>query len=128
MKTKNPYAGLRWTARIVGTLLVLFTLFMAIGETVEGYQRAGKASLEALGILQIITFIFWFSGLAGLIWAWWKEGTGGLFSLICTAIFIILVEVNPEARFTPILLIFFLPSVLYILYWWLTKKSGQVNP
>ena len=129
MKTKNQYAGIRWTARVVGTLLVLFTLFMVIGEMIDGYHRNGKIDLETFNILQIITFIFWFLGLAGLILAWWKEGAGGNLSFICTVIFLILVKVNanvnPEARFTVILFIFLIPSVLFIIYWWLTKKAAR---
>jgi hypothetical protein len=123
MKTKNQFAGIRWIARVVGTLLVLFTLFMFIGEMMEGYHKNGK--IETFNSLQIITFIFWFLGLAGLILAWWKEGAGGIFSFICTVIFLILVKVNPEARFMAILFIFLIPSVLFILYWWLTKKTVQ---
>jgi len=126
MKTKSQYAGIRWIARVVGTLLVLFTLFMVIGEMIDKY---GKINLEAFNILQIITFIFWFLGLAGLILAWWKEGAGGIFSFICTVVFLILVKVNaivnPEARFTVILFIFLIPPVLFIIYWWLTKKTAQ---
>ncbi len=127
MKTKDPYAGILWTARVFGTLLVLVTLFIVIGEMIDGYHRNGK--LETFTILQITTFIFWFLGLAGLILAWWKEGAGGILSFICTVIFLILVIisaiVNPEARFTVILFIFLIPSFLYIIYWWLTKEAAQ---
>lgn len=129
MKTKHQYAGICWTARVVGTLLVLFTLFIVIGEMIDGYHRNGNIDLETFNILQIITFIFWFLGLAGLILAWWKEGAGGILSFICTVIFLILVKVNanvnPEARFTVILFIFLIPSVLFIIYWWLTKKTAR---
>ena len=129
MKTKNKYAGIRWIARVAGTLLVLFTLFIFIGEMIEGYHRNGKADPETFNILQIITFIFWFLGLAGLILAWWKEGTGGILSFICTVIFLILVKVNanvnPEARFMVILFIYLIPSVLFIIYWWLAKNTTQ---
>lgn len=129
MKTKNQYAGIRWTARVIGTLLVLFTLFMVIGEMIDGYHRNGKIDLVTFNILQIITFIFWFFGLAGMILAWWKEGAGGILSFICTVVFLILVKVNanvnPEARFTVILFIFLIPSVLFIIYWWLTKKAAR---
>lgn len=128
MKTKILYAGIRWTARIIGTLLVLFTLLFGIGEMLDGYHRTGKLSLDTLNSLQTITFIFWFFGLAGLIWALWKEGTGGIFSFVCMVIFIILVNANPEANFTYLLLIFLLPSVLYIIYWWLTRNSDDKAP
>ena len=127
MKTKDEYAAIRWTARIIGTLLVVFTLLIFIGEMIEGYHKKGK--IETFNILQIITFIFWFLGLAGLILAWWKEGTGGISSFICTVIFLILVKVNanvnPEASFSAILFIFLIPSALFIIYWWLTKRADQ---
>ncbi len=127
MKTKDPYAGILWTARVFGTVLVLFTLFIVIGEMIDGYHRNGK--LETFTILQIATFIFWFFGLAGLILAWWKEGAGGILSFVCTVIFIILViinaNVNPEARFTVVLFIFLIPSGLFIIYWRLTKETSQ---
>lgn len=125
MKTKKQYAILRWTARTIGTLLVVFTLFMATGEMLDGYHRTGRISFETFNGLEIVTFIFWFLGLAGLIWAWWKEGAGGFFSLICLVIFLILVKSNPEAHFASLLLVFLFPSVLYILYWRLTKKAGH---
>jgi hypothetical protein len=132
MKIKNEFAAIRWTARVFGTLLVLFTLFMFIGEMIDGYQRKGKIDFETFDFLQIMTFIFWFLGLAGMILAWWKEGTGGILSFISIVIFLILVKisanVNPDARFASILFIFLIPSVLFIIYWWLTKKTAQNDP
>jgi hypothetical protein len=131
MKKRNKYAGLRWTARIIGTLLVLFTIFIGTGEMMEGYHKHGKMFLETFSTLTIIEFILWFMGLAGLIWAWWKEGTGGFFSLICMVIFIILAMINPSSDLESVfvliiaLIIFLLPSVLFIIYWWLTQKSAQ---
>lgn len=128
VKTKPVWLGIiRWTARIIGGVIVLFTLFIFFGEMMEGYHKNGK--IETFNFLQIIIFIFWFLGLAGIIWAWWKEGTGGFFSFICTIIFLILVKVmanvNPDARFVNILFIFLIPSVLFIIYWWFTKKSDH---
>jgi hypothetical protein len=67
MRTKNQYAGILWTARVFGTLLVLFTLIMVIGEMLDGYHRNGKSDIQIFSFLQINTFIFWFLGLAELI-------------------------------------------------------------
>jgi len=125
MKTRDPYAILRWSARIIGTLLVFFTLFMFIGESLDSYRREGKASLEALNWIMIVTFFFWFLGMAGIIWAWWKEGPGGFLSFASTVVFLILIPLNSEAGFTPILFIYLLPSVLFILYWWLKRTSPK---
>lgn len=129
MEKLSRFAGIRWTARVIGTLLVVFTLIIGIGEMLEGSQNKGKT--ELYNSLQIITFVFWFLGLTGMIWAWWKERAGGIFSFICTVIFLTLVKVNasvnPEASFTPILFIFLIPSVLFIIYWWLTKKPKTLK-
>jgi len=125
MKMKSKYEGLRWTARIIGTLLVLFTIFIGTGEIMEGYHKSGKMFLETFSTLTIIEFILWFMGLAGLIWAWWNEANGGFFSLVCMVIFIILAMINPasEMEFAWVLSIFLIPSVLFIIYWWATRKS-----
>ncbi len=122
MKTKGKFAALKWTARIIGTSIVLITVLFFFGYLLEGYQNTHKISLTGFDTFQILTFILWFLGLAGLVLAWWKEGTGGFISFFFTAIFLILVGTNPGERFVPLLLVFLGPSLLYIIYWWLTKK------
>jgi hypothetical protein len=125
MKTKDPYAILRWSARILGAVIVFFTLFIAIGESIDSYRKNGSASLEALNWILIVTFFFWFLGMAGIIWAWWKEGPGGFLSLAATVIFLILVPLSPESTFSPVLLIYLLPSILFIMYWWMKRTSPK---
>jgi hypothetical protein len=122
MKTKDQFRGMRWTARILGTLLVVFTLFMAIGETIDDYNRTGKLSLDALDPIDYVTFFFWFLGLAGIIWALWREKTGGFLALISLFIFLILVTINTEATFSVILLIYLIPPILFVSHWWLTDR------
>ena len=56
-----------WTARILGTLIVVFTLIIGIGEILEGIN---KATSEPFDTLTIITFVIGGLGLAGLIF--WK--------------------------------------------------------
>ena len=63
--------------------------------------------------------------MAGIIWAWWNEGSGGFLSFAATVVFLILIPLNPEAQFTPVLLIFLLPSILFILYWWMKRTSPK---
>ena len=118
---------IRWTARIIGTLMVAFTLFIGIGEMLESYNKHGVSASDTFDILMIITFTFWGAGLAGLILALWKEGSGGIVSLVSFIIFISLVGINPkpDASFSNVLFIFLIPSVLYLCYWWLTRKSSN---
>lgn len=127
MKNTTTISIIRWTARIIGTLIVVFTLFIGIGEMLEGYNKHGAAASDTFDTLMIITFTFWGAGLAGLILALWKEGLGGIVSLLSFIIFIFLVGINPkpDVRFMSILFIFLIPSVLYIYCWWLTKKSSN---
>lgn len=125
MKTTITISIVRWTARIIGTLIVIFTLFIGIGEMLEDYNKPGSAAFDTFDTLMIITFTFWGAGLAGLILALWKEGLGGIVSLLSFIIFIFLVGINPkpDVRFMYSLFIFLIPSVLYIYCWWLTKKT-----
>jgi hypothetical protein len=120
-------AILRWTARIMGTLMVVFTLLIGIGEILEGYNKHSAAASNTFDTLMIITFIFWGIGLAGLILALWKEGLGGIVSLVSFIIFIFLVGINqkPDVTFSNVLFIFLLPSVLYLYYWWLIRRSSN---
>ncbi len=125
MASKNKSAKIiRWTARIIGISLVAFTLIFGIGSLLEEHHAPAS---ETFDTLMIITFTFWGVGLAGLIFALWKEGLGGIISLAGFIIFIFLAGINtkPDASFSIVLFIFLIPSVLYISYWWLTKKSSN---
>jgi hypothetical protein len=121
MKNKTLLSVVLWTARIVGTLIVVLTLFIGIGEMLEGQNKPGLG----LDNYTIITFVVWGIGLAGLLFAMWKPGIGGLISLLSFIVFNILVAVNPnpESTYTAVLLIFLLPSILFILVWWLKKQQ-----
>ena len=127
MKNTTSISIIRWTARIIGTLMVAFTLFIGIGEMLESYNKHGSAASDTFDTLMIITFTFWGAGLAGLILALWKEGLGGIVSLVSFIIFILLVGINPkpDVSFSNVLFIFLIPSVLYLCYWWLTRKSSN---
>ena len=127
MENKLSYKIIRWTARIIGTLVVAFTMFIVIGEMLESYKQIGQTFSDTFDPLMIITFIFWGAGLAGLILALWKEGLGGIVSLLCFIIFIILIGINPkpDVSFSNVLFMFLIPSVLYLCYWWLTRKSSN---
>ena len=125
MKTTTTISIIRWTARIVGTLLVLFTILIGVGQMLESYNRHGAAALDTFDTLMIITFVFWIAGLAGLILALWKEGLGGIGSLLSFIIFIFLLGINPKSNFIYGLFIYLIPSVLYVYCWWLTKKSSN---
>lgn len=133
MKTKDPYAILRWTARISGLLIVVFTLIFVIGSAFEDRNRhPGAPFLSGLTPLVLIIFCVWGLGLAGLILGWWKEKLGGFLSLSCFILVFILNLFNVQSpdrmgALVP-MLISGIPSVLFICYGWLTKKKQGFTP
>jgi hypothetical protein len=127
MKKSTVVNIIHWTASIIGTLMVAFTLFIGIGELFEGKNKPGPG----LDTYTIITFIVWGIGLGGLIYAIWKPRTGGLLSLVSFIVFNILVVFHPnsEATYTPVLLLFLIPSVLFLLVWSLKNQMSRIeNP
>jgi hypothetical protein len=127
MKNITGVGIIRWTARIIGTLTVAFTIFFLIGSLLEEPHGSASGTFDTL---MIITFSFWGAGLAGLIFALWKEGLGGIISLVSFIVFNLLVATNskPDSRYSFILLVFIIPSVLYLYYWLLTRKSSNKIP
>ena len=111
---------IRWTARIIGTLLVIFSLFFFIGSIFEEFKNQG-AGLETYNI---IVFAVVGIGLAALILAWWKEGLGGIIAFISFIVFNLLAAVSPVegSRYLPTLLLPLVPSVLYLFYWLLKRN------
>ena len=136
MNKRNPYNWLRWIARITGILMVAFTLFIFIGEFIEGQQRHAGSELASYTPLILIIFVIWGIALAGLVLALWKEGLGGMISLISYMLVYILNLFNKAASMKgdaiTIFLIFSIPSILYLIYWKLNKeelrKAAIVKP
>jgi len=111
---------IRWTARIFGTLLVIICLIFLVGSMIENYSKQDSA----LDTYNIIVFAVWGIGLAALILAWWKEGLGGIIAFISFIVFNLLAAVSPVegAHYMFLLLIFLVPSVLYLIYWLLKRN------
>ena len=94
-----------------------FTIIIGTGEILEGLNKPNPE----FNTYTIILFIMWGIGLAGLILALWKEGLGGIISLLSFIIFNILAAINTTqgSGYTFVLLLFMIPSILYLVYWWL---------
>ena len=127
MKNTNSINNIRWIAGIIGTLMVAFVLIFFIGYMFEGNKKSGNG--PGLDAYTIMTFIVWGIGLAGLLFAIWKPGTGGLISFLSFIVFNILVAVNPnpDSSYTVVLLIFLVPSILFLLFWWLKKSAIKTS-
>ncbi len=110
----------RWTARIMSIVSIGLVLLFIIG---EGFNPAQIKPTEWLGIL------FFPVGISiGMILAWWKEGIGGVITVICLLMFYI-VDFAITNRFPNgwAWIAFASPGFLFILYWYLkqiAKKSA----
>lgn len=113
-----------WTSRIVGTLFVLFVAFFVIADVIDSFNNNSHSASNPWNALMIITAICFLIGLAGLTIALWYQGIGGLISFIGMLLWIALVRFNPKANYSDMYFIFFIPSLLYLCYWWLAKKSS----
>jgi hypothetical protein len=113
---------LRWTARIVAVLIVAFFLFMFIGEGLNG-RPVGSPKLVARDYF-LLSMMALFN--VGLLIGLWREGLGGLISLVFMSTTIIFHQIE---GITPVIFyITLFPGILYILSWYfhrnLVHKSG----
>jgi hypothetical protein len=126
MKPKNTSMSmLRWIARIMGSALVCFTLVFLLGSLFSHPDQPFKMPSAII----VIIFIIWIITLSALVLAWWREGLGGWISLAGFVLMYLLNLFNPEASIRAgaifIFLLFMIPSLLYIVYWWGTKDGDK---
>ena len=120
----------RWTARVSGVALTVLTLFIGIGEALEGRSRhPGATVLGQFSPLILAMFAVWGIGLAGLLVAWWRERLGGGLSLSCFTLVFVLNLFNSQApsrigALAP-MLVFCIPAVLFIVSWRIRAKAGR---
>jgi hypothetical protein len=130
MKKKNPYNPIRWIARITGTLMVVFTLFMFVGEMLESHKRHNGSAMASFSPIILMMFLIWGIALTGLIVALWNEKLGGIISLVSFILVYILNLFNKEAAMGAnaifIFIIFCVPSILYLIYWKLNKDEQKL--
>ena len=133
METKNGkkplwLSLLRWTARVIAIIFILFILSMFIGE--GGFWSHPK------GALPLCTKDYVFLSLFGLYVValaigLWREGLGGILSLSLMIVFIIgqIIILWPEGIKR---LIYFylmlLPCILYFLSWFFHRRFARKEP
>jgi len=129
METKSSLSKsvlvLRWVARIFGTIVVLFTLSLFIGEFIrKGYINVGHPGHYVM---------FAFLGLAqvGILMAWRWEGIGGflaVFGVIASILLNIFWVQGPRMVGSIIGSLFWLiPSFLFIYCWWKTRGESTIT-
>ncbi len=107
-----------WAARILGTLTILFLLFMILGHIF------GSEPQRLNGLSDVIALTFFPTGLlVGLIVALKYEKTGGAIAFISMCIFF---AYRPNALTSNLFLLIFAPAVLFFVYgWWLEPRHMQ---
>lgn len=114
MSTK-PNKKLRWILRGLSGLIIVFSLLMFIGETFIDEKTAGPLTKNAILQLSIAGI-----GLTGLGLAWKWELIGGIIALVA---YFVLALVNYRVLGFPLLYIWPLTALLFIVLWAIGKSS-----
>lgn len=105
---------IRRIARIIGLLLIVLTLAFAI----PSLMSDPKPTAEPTPIVKILAGVFMLGGL-GLSWKW--ELIGALISLVG---FIGVGILNPDVMKMPMMYLFPLTAILFLICWWLSKSQS----
>jgi hypothetical protein len=106
---------IRWTARILALLIIIIILVMLIGESIGSSSH--KINLSGRDFLLLS---LWGITLIGLGIGFWREGLGGLISLVSTLSHIIILSSEGVGNLKSFY-VFLVPSILYLMYWYFNK-------
>lgn len=108
-----------WTARITGTLILLFILFFLLAH-IFGDDESGEGFRSTF---EVITFVFFpITPVLGLILAYKWEGLGGM---VTTLGMLGLFVMRPELMRAFYVAIPLVPGILYIIYWAMNRYNGE---
>ncbi|MEI6697319.1 MAG: hypothetical protein WCO13_14790 [Bacteroidota bacterium] len=111
MKTNRNLKILRWVARIISLPLIVF-----IG--IQIFFPESKRTQALPTIEQIMIWFFPIGYFVGLVISWKWDLIGGIISLIGLVATIVY---RPDLFFMALVLA--IPAVMFILYWYLSKKT-----
>lgn len=106
---------LSWVLRVLSGLIIVFFLFMFIGETFFGENP--RKPLSTNDILQLSAMGLGLIGL-GLAWKW--ELIGGIITL---AAFVVLVFINPNVIHPSLLFVVPITAILFIVLWSIKRNK-----
>ena len=106
---------IRWSARIIALLIIIIILLMLTGESIGSSSH--KINLSGRDFLLLS---LWGITLIGLGIGFWREGLGGLISLVSTLTHIIILF-SEEVGNLKSFYVFLVPSILYLMYWYFNK-------
>jgi hypothetical protein len=106
---------LRSIARMVSAMIIIFVAMVVIGE--------GKPDFRAFSQAEIFSTIMFVVMIAGLVLGWWRELVGAI--LILGGFFAFMTSeyiASKDAGMSWIFMLFPLAGVLFLIYWWFTRK------
>jgi hypothetical protein len=114
MSTK-PNKKLRYILRGLSGLIIVFSLFMFIGETFLDEKTAGPLTNNAILQLSIAGI-----GLTGLGIAWKWELTGGIIALVA---YFVLAIINYSVLGFPLVYLWPITAILFIALWVISTST-----
>jgi hypothetical protein len=112
----NTLKIILWIARILGTITIIYLLFMSIGEFFSS-EKTGTGLISTLDVLSLIFFPL--STIIGLALSYKWEGVGGI---ITVGGMIGLNIIRPDIASNLLISAFAIPGLLYIIYSVWSKK------
>lgn len=106
---------IRWSARIIALLIIIIILLMLTGESIGSSSHKINTSGRDFLLLSL-----WGITLIGLGIGFWREGLGGLISLVSTLTHIIIFFSEGVGNLKSFY-VFLVPSILYLMYWYFNK-------
>lgn len=112
---KNTATFIRWVARVWGSLILAFILFLFVA------QLMGKQGDEDIvRSRDMISFTFFHTGISlGLALSFKWDGLGGLITLLSLGSMIL---VRSDLLEFSMIMLAAGPAALYIMYWFLSRK------
>lgn len=104
----------RWTARISSIFFIIVFLLMFLG---EGFDPAKVKPIEWLMLL-----FGPFGFMLGMIIGWWKEGLGGVITIL--SFFAAMIVGDYSGSGAGYMVICASPGFLFLLSWFLSKSSA----
>ena len=110
---------IQWAARITGSLLLAFLLFMLVGHLVG--DANGPTGMQFSTNKEFIAFLFFpVTTIIGLALAYTREGLGGLLAMGSLIVLFILRTDLVQGRF----LVMLIPGLLYLVHGWMAQRSA----
>ena len=117
---KSYVNGVRWFARILGSIVLLLVLSMAIGEGLFMEPPPGSSGMLKEKDIPLMAGMIIM--LAGIVVAWFREGIGGLL-MIAGFIPFLVDELKSTKGFNAwFLVIFPMIGLLHLFCWWQSRS------